>query len=146
MAAESSVAVVMVGGPSTSNFNALGSGHPAPLFPVAGRPLVDYPIRAAASVPGLTAVYVIGFYEERDFGQYLASVSAELGVPVRYLWEFRGHGSAGGLHQFRSVILADQPKAVFVLYCDVCCTWPLTGAGRVWGCPPPLAPHTPLLD
>lgn len=121
------VAVVMVGGASTSNFNALGSDRPAPLFPVAGRPLLDYPIRAAAAVPGLTAIYVIGFYEERAFEQYLTSMSAELGVPVRYLWEFRGHGSAGGLHQFRSVILADQPTSVFVLYSDVCCTWPLTG-------------------
>ncbi len=127
--ADRSVAVVMVGGPSTSNFRALGS-VPAPLFPIAGRPLLDHPIRAAAAVPGLTAVFVVGFYEERDFSQYLSSLSAEIGRPVRYMREARGHGSAGGLHQFRSVILEDNPASVFVLYCDVCCTWPLNGTAR----------------
>lgn len=136
-----SVAVVMVGGPSTSNFRALGS-VPAPLFPLAGRPLLDHPLRAAAAVPGLTCLFVVGFYDERDFSVYLSSLSVELGLPVRYLREARGHGSAGGLHQFQSVILEDKPQNVFVLYCDVCCTWPLAGALTARTQPSP-GPHAP---
>ena len=123
----SSIAVIMVGGPTTSNFRALGS-VPAPLFPIAGRALLHHPITAAAAVPGITAVYVLGFYEERDFAPYLATMSAEVGVPVRYLCESRGHGSAGGLHQFRDTLLQEDPGSMFLLNCDVCCAFPLVGA------------------
>jgi hypothetical protein len=122
----SSIAVVMVGGPSTSNFRALGS-VPAPLFPIAGRALLHHPITAAAAVPGITAVFVLGFYEEREFALYLSSMSAEIGVPVRYLCESRGHGSAGGLHQFRAALMEENPAAIFLLNCDVCCAFPLAG-------------------
>ena len=139
----SSIAVIMVGGPTTSNFRALGS-VPAPLFPIAGRALLHHPITAAAAVPGITAVYVLGFYEERDFAPYLATMSAEVGVPVRYLCESRGHGSAGGLHQFRDTLLQENPGSVFLLNCDVCCAFPLVGtclaARRARVC----AAHAPL--
>ena len=123
----SSIAVIMVGGPTTSNFRALGS-VPAPLFPIAGRALLHHPITAAAAVPGITAVFVLGFYEEREFAPYLATMSAEVGVPVRYLCESRGHGSAGGLHQFRDTLLQENPGNIFLLNCDVCCAFPLVGA------------------
>jgi mannose-1-phosphate guanylyltransferase len=139
-----SVAVVNVGGPSTSNFRALGH-IPSPLFQIGGRPLLDHPLRAAAGVPGLCAIYVVGFYDEREFGQYLSSLSAEFGLPVRYLAEVAGHGSAGGLHQFRSVILEEKPEHIFVLNCDVCCGWPLRGARRERAASPkcrPFLPHT----
>ena len=126
-AAMSSIAVVMVGGPSTSNFRALGS-VPAPLFPIAGRALLHHPITAAAAVPGITAVFVLGFYEEREFALYLSAMSTEVGVPVRYLCESRGHGSAGGLHQFRCELMEENPSAIFLLNCDVCSSFPLTGA------------------
>ena len=79
-------------------------------------------------MPGLCAIYVVGFYDQREFGSYLASLSTEFGLPVRYLHEMSGHGSAGGLHQFRSIILELKPVHIFVLNCDVCCTWPLRGA------------------
>ena len=141
----SSVAVIMVGGPTTSNFRALGS-VPAPLFPIAGRALLHHPISAAAAVPGITAVYVLGFYEERDFAPYLATMSAEVGIPVRYLCESRGHGSAGGLHQFRDTLLQENPGNIFLLNCDVCCAFPLVGtwrapqrASRVCGTHAPLS-------
>jgi mannose-1-phosphate guanylyltransferase len=129
----SSIAVVMVGGPSTSNFRALGS-VPAPLFPIAGRALLHHPIAAAAALPGITAVFVLGFYEEREFALYLSTKSSEVGVPVRYLCESRGHGSAGGLHQFRAALLEEKPQHIFILNCDVCCSFPLAGAccGGVW--------------
>jgi mannose-1-phosphate guanylyltransferase len=125
----SSIAVIMVGGPTTSNFRALGS-VPAPLFPIAGRALLHHPITAAAAVPGISAVYVLGFYEEREFAPYLATMSAEVGIPVRYLCESRGHGSAGGLHQFRDTLLQENPGSMFLVNCDVCCAFPLVGACR----------------
>jgi len=122
-----SVAVINVGGPSTSNFRALGV-LPSPLFLIGGRPIIDAPLRAAAQLPGLCAIYVVGFYDQREFATYLNGLASEFGIPVRYLHELSGHGSAGGLHQFRALILEKKPEHIFVLNCDVCCTWPLAGA------------------
>ncbi|XP_022767738.1 mannose-1-phosphate guanyltransferase alpha-like isoform X3 [Durio zibethinus] len=56
---------------------------------------------------------------------YVASVSNELRVPVRYLREDKPHGSAGGLYNFRDLIMEDNPSHIFLLNCDVCCSFPL---------------------
>ncbi|GFZ07790.1 ADP-glucose pyrophosphorylase family protein [Actinidia rufa] len=77
------------------------------------------------SIPNLTQIFLIGFYEEREFALYVSSISNELKVPVRYLKEDKPHGSAGGLYNFRDLIMEDSPSHVFLLNCDVCCSFPL---------------------
>ncbi|KAF8378337.1 hypothetical protein HHK36_029676 [Tetracentron sinense] len=137
------VAVIMVGGPTKgTRFRPLSFNIPKPLFPLAGQPMVHHPISACKRVdcsipiPNLAQVYLIGFYEEREFTLYVSSISSELKVPVRYLREDKPHGSAGGLYNFRDLIMEDDPVLIFyssfsilshivLLNCDVCCNFPL---------------------
>ncbi|PON47595.1 Nucleotidyl transferase domain containing protein [Parasponia andersonii] len=124
---EKVVAVIMVGGPTKgTRFRPLSLNVPKPLFPLAGQPMVHHPISACKRIPNLAHIYLIGFYEERDFALYVSAISNELKVPVRYLREDKPHGSAGGLYNFRDLIMEDSPSHIFLLNCDVCCSFPLT--------------------
>ena len=122
------IAVLTVGGPTKgTRFRPLSLDVPKPLIPIAGRPMVHHPIHACKSIPNLKAIFLLGFYEEKEFALYTSSMSTEIGVPVRYIKEARGLGSAGGLYAFKDLLLEDNPAFVFVLNCDVCCSFPLTG-------------------
>ncbi|KAK4603854.1 hypothetical protein RGQ29_012388 [Quercus rubra] len=123
---EKVVAVIMVGGPTKgTRFRPLSFNTPKPLFPLAGQPMVHHPISACKRIPNLAQIFLIGFYEEREFALYVSSISNELKVPVRYLKEDKPHGSAGGLYYFRDMIMEDSPSHIFLLNCDVCCNFPL---------------------
>ncbi|KAK6924900.1 Nucleotidyl transferase domain [Dillenia turbinata] len=123
---EKVVAVIMVGGPTKgTRFRPLSLNIPKPLFPLAGQPMVHHPISACKSIPNLAQIYLVGFYEEREFALYVSSISNELKVPVRYLREDKPHGSAGGLYNFQDLIMEDNPSHIFLLNCDVCCSFPL---------------------
>ncbi|XVF09214.1 hypothetical protein REPUB_Repub07fG0072800 [Reevesia pubescens] len=123
---EKVVAVIMVGGPTKgTRFRPLSLNIPKPLFPLAGQPMVHHPISACKRIPNLAQIYLVGFYEEREFALYVSSISNELRVPVRYLREDKPHGSAGGLYNFRDLIMEDNPSHIFLLNCDVCCSFPL---------------------
>ncbi|XVF58155.1 hypothetical protein PTKIN_Ptkin07bG0040500 [Pterospermum kingtungense] len=123
---EKVVAVIMVGGPTKgTRFRPLSFNTPKPLFPLAGQPMVHHPISACKRIPNLAQIFLVGFYEEREFALYVSSISSELKVPVRYLKEDKPHGSAGGLYYFRNVIMEDNPSHICLLNCDVCCSFPL---------------------
>ncbi|KAL2936086.1 Mannose-1-phosphate guanyltransferase alpha [Bienertia sinuspersici] len=123
---EKVVAVIMVGGPTKgTRFRPLSLNIPKPLFPLAGQPMVHHPISACKKIPNLAQIYLVGFYEEREFALYVSSISNELKVPVRYLREDKPHGSAGCLYNFRDIIMEDSPSQIFLLNCDVCCSFPL---------------------
>ncbi|CAI0549586.1 unnamed protein product [Linum tenue] len=87
--------------------------------------MVHHPISACKRIPNLAQIYLVGFYEEREFALYVSAISNELRVPVRYLREDKPHGSAGGLYNFRDLIMEDNPAHIFLLNCDVCCSFPL---------------------
>ncbi|KAK7266225.1 hypothetical protein RIF29_18867 [Crotalaria pallida] len=124
---EKVVAVIMVGGPTKgTRFRPLSFNTPKPLFPLAGQPMVHHPISACKRIPNLAQIYLVGFYEEREFALYVSSISNELKLPVRYLKEDKPHGSAGGLNYFRDIIMEDSPSQIFLLNCDVCCSFPLS--------------------
>lgn len=123
---EKVVAVIMVGGPTKgTRFRPLSLNIPKPLFPLAGLPMVHHPISACKKIPNLVQIYLVGFYEEREFAIYVSSISNELRIPVRYLKEDKPHGSAGGLYNFRDLLMEDSPSHIFLLNCDVCCSFPL---------------------
>ncbi|EFJ11836.1 hypothetical protein SELMODRAFT_182999 [Selaginella moellendorffii] len=124
---EKVVAVILVGGPTKgTRFRPLSLNVAKPLFPLAGQPMVQHPILACKKIENLAHIYLIGFYEDREFALYTSALSNELKVPVRYLKEDKPHGSAGGLYQFRDLILEEDPTDIIVLNCDVCCSFPLT--------------------
>ncbi|CAK7328995.1 unnamed protein product [Dovyalis caffra] len=115
------VAVIMVGGPTKgTRFRPLSLNIPKPLFPLAGQPMVHHPISACKRIPNLAQIYLVGFYEEREFALYVSSISNELKVPVRYLREDKPHGSAGGLYNFRDLIMEDSPVLAFFGDTDGC--------------------------
>ncbi|KAK9090506.1 hypothetical protein Sjap_023683 [Stephania japonica] len=123
---ERAVAVIMVGGPTKgTRFRPLSLNIPKPLISLAGHPMVHHPILACKRIPNLAQIYLIGFYEEREFALYVSSISNELKVPVKYLREDKPHGSAGGMFYFRDLIMEDNPSHIFLLNCDVCCSFPL---------------------
>ncbi|CAB4275120.1 unnamed protein product [Prunus armeniaca] len=123
---EKVVAVIMVGGPTKgTRFRPLSFNTPKPLFPLAGQAMVHHPISACKRIPNLAQIFLVGFYEEREFALYVSSISNELKVPVRYLREDKPHGSAGGLYYYRDIIMEDSPSYIFLLNCDVCCSFPL---------------------
>jgi mannose-1-phosphate guanylyltransferase len=123
---EKVVAVIMMGGPTKgTRFRPLSFNTPEPLFPLAGQPMIHHPISACKKIPNLAQIYLLGFYEEREFTLYVSSISNELKVPVRYVKEDKPHGSAGGLYHFRDLIMEDNPSHIFLLNFDVCCTFPL---------------------
>ncbi|XP_057806317.1 uncharacterized protein LOC131021226 [Salvia miltiorrhiza] len=120
------VAVIMVGGPTKgTRFRPLSLNISKPLFPLAGQAMVLHPITACKRIPNLVQIFLIGFYEEREFALFVSSISNELRVPVRYLKEDKPHGSAGGLYNFRDRIMEENPSHIFLLNCDVCCSFPL---------------------
>ncbi|KAI5072387.1 hypothetical protein GOP47_0012493 [Adiantum capillus-veneris] len=124
---EVNVAVIMVGGPTKgTRFRPLSLNLAKPLFPLAGHAMVHHPILACKKIPNLAHIYLVGFYEEREFTLYVSAVSNELKVPVRYLREDKPHGSAGGLYNFRDWLMEDDPTNIFVMNCDVCCSFPLS--------------------
>ncbi|KAG5527340.1 hypothetical protein RHGRI_028285 [Rhododendron griersonianum] len=123
---EKVVAVIMVGGPTKgTEFRPVSFNNPKPLFPLAGHPMIHHPISACKRIPNLAQVFLLGFYEEREFALYVSSISNELKVPVRYLREDKPHGSAGALYYFSDLIMEDSPSHIFLLNCDVCCSFPL---------------------
>ena len=84
------VAVVCVGGPTKgTRFRPLSMRIPKPLFPLAGRPMVQHAIHACARISDLRAIFLVGFYNEEEFAMYVAGLSGEINVPVRYLQEER---------------------------------------------------------
>uniref|UniRef100_A0A2P2KZG4 Nucleotidyl transferase domain-containing protein n=1 Tax=Rhizophora mucronata TaxID=61149 RepID=A0A2P2KZG4_RHIMU len=107
---EEVVAVIMVGGPTKgTRFRPLSFNTPKPLFPLAGQPMIYHHISACKKIPNLAGIFLIGFYEEREFTLFVSSISNELKVPVRYLKEDKPRGSAGGLSYFRDIIMEDNP-------------------------------------
>ncbi|THU53221.1 hypothetical protein C4D60_Mb10t12140 [Musa balbisiana] len=111
---------------SGTRFRPLSLNVPKPLVPLAGQPMVNHPISACKRIPNLARIYLIGFYEEREFALYVSSISNELRVPVRYLREDKPLGSAGGIYKFRDHIMEENPCHIFLLNCDVCCSFPLS--------------------
>lgn len=99
---------------------------PKPLFPVAGHPIIEHCFRALAKVPEIKEVFIVGYYDEAVFRDFIKDASnAFPHISVKYLREYEALGTAGGLYHFRDVILKGRPDRFFVLNADVCCSFPL---------------------
>lgn len=71
-------------------------------------------------------MYLIGYYEESIFAPYIREWAAEFPqFSIKYLREYTALGTAGGLYHFRDAIMKGNPKRLFVLNADVCCSFPL---------------------
>ncbi|KAK1246153.1 hypothetical protein MKX07_005222 [Trichoderma sp. CBMAI-0711] len=120
-------AVILVGGPSRgTRFRPLSLDLPKPLFEVAGHPIIWHCLAAVARVKQIQEVYIIGYYDESVFRDFIKDSAREFpGINLRYLREYEALGTAGGLYHFRDAILKGRPERLFVLNADVCCSFPL---------------------
>ncbi|KAL7785931.1 nucleotide-diphospho-sugar transferase [Trichoderma ceciliae] len=120
-------AVILVGGPSRgTRFRPLSLDLPKPLFEVAGHPIIWHCLSAVARVKQIQEVYIIGYYDESVFRDFIKDSAREFpGINLRYLREYEALGTAGGLYHFRDAILKGRPDRLFVLNADVCCSFPL---------------------
>ncbi|KAK0629324.1 nucleotide-diphospho-sugar transferase [Bombardia bombarda] len=120
-------AVILVGGESRgTRFRPLSLDLPKPLFDVAGHPILWHCLKAIEKVPSIHEVYLIGYYDESIFFQFLQEASKEFPhLSIKYLREYQALGTAGGLYHFRDNILNGRPERLFVLNSDVCCSFPL---------------------
>ncbi|KKA25765.1 Mannose-1-phosphate guanylyltransferase [Rasamsonia emersonii CBS 393.64] len=123
----STKAVILVGGPSRgTRFRPLSLDIPKPLFEVAGHPIIWHALKALAKVPGLREVYLVGYYDEIVFRDFIKDSHKEFPhLRIQYLREYQALGTAGGLYHFRDAILKGKPERFFVLNADVCCSFPL---------------------
>ncbi|KAF2396999.1 nucleotide-diphospho-sugar transferase [Trichodelitschia bisporula] len=123
----STKAIILVGGPSRgTRFRPLSLDVPKPLFEVAGHPIVEHCFRAIAKLPEIREVFIIGYYDESVFRDFIKDASHTFpGIAVKYLREYQALGTAGGLYHFRDAIMKGRPDRIFVLNADVCCSFPL---------------------
>ncbi|KAI9859175.1 MAG: Proteasome subunit alpha type-2 [Vezdaea acicularis] len=123
----SAKAVILVGGPSRgTRFRPLSLDVPKPLFDVAGHPIIWHCLTAIAKVPEIKEVFLIGYYEENVFRDFIKDSGKEYpNITIKYLREYQALGTAGGLYHFRDAILKGRPERFFVLNADVCCSFPL---------------------
>lgn len=97
-----------------------------PLFDVAGHPIIYHCLTAISKVPSVHEVYLIGYYDESVFRDFLKDASTAFPqLSIKYLREYQALGTAGGLYHFRDAILKGKPERLFVLNSDVCCSFPL---------------------
>lgn len=100
--------------------------NPQPLFDVAGHPIIWHCLTAIDKVPSINEVYLIGYYEESVFRDFIKDAATEFpNLSIKYLREYQALGTAGGLYHFRDAILKGRPEHIFVLNSDVCCSFPL---------------------
>ena len=100
---------------------------PKPLFEVAGHPIIWHCVSAIAAVGSIHDVYIIGYYDETVFRDFIKDAAKEFPIltSIKYLREYQALGTAGGLYHFRDAILKGRPERLFVLNADVCCSFPL---------------------
>lgn len=121
-------AVILIGGPQKgTRFRPLSFDIPKPLFPVAGRPMMQHLVEACCGLPCVREILLIGFYpaDDADLAGFVKSASREYGLPVRYLQEYAALGTAGGIHHFRDQIRRGDPEAFLLIHGDVCGHFPL---------------------
>ena len=69
---------------------------------------------------------MIGYYDESVFRDFIKDSFTQFpNLSIKYLREYEALGTAGGLYHFRDAILKGRPERIFVLNCDVCCSFPL---------------------
>ncbi|TDH65638.1 hypothetical protein CCR75_004047 [Bremia lactucae] len=120
-------AVILIGGPNQqgNHFRPLSLDLPKPLFQLAGQEMIYFHVEACARVPNLQEILMIGSYDEGLFSRFFDSVWRRFNVQIRYLRETKALGTAGGIRFFRNEIMKGDPASLFVLHCDICCSFPL---------------------
>ncbi|KAL3084975.1 hypothetical protein niasHS_010044 [Heterodera schachtii] len=121
-------AVILVGGAQKgTRFRPLSLQLPKPLFPVAGVPLIEHHIsQLCEQLENLHEIFIVGFYPAEQFANFISDCEKKYRrVPIRYIQENCPLGTAGGLLQYKNVLIDKKPPdAFFVLNADACGEFP----------------------
>lgn len=118
-------AVILIGGNQKgTRFRPLSLDVPKPLFPIAGRPMIQHHIEACVQMKEVKEILIIGFYNASQMEIFVAEMQELYEINIRYLQEFTALGTAGGMYHFRDLIRLGA-SAFFVLNGDVCADFPL---------------------
>lgn len=108
-----------------TRFRPLSLDTPKPLFPVAGKPIIQHHVESCVRIKELKEILILGFYPATQMQQFVSNMQNLYDVNIRYLQEFTALGTAGGMYHFRDQIRSGNPGAFFVLNGDVCADFPL---------------------
>jgi len=113
-------AVILLGGPNKgTRFRPLSLDMPKPLFPVAGRPIIQHQIEQCISA-GITEIFLLGSYPPASFEQLIREMKADQ-VQIKYLFEYEPMSTAGGIFHYRDTLQKGlNDDRLLVLNADVC--------------------------
>lgn len=66
-----------------TRFRPLSLDIPKPLFPVAGRPVIQHHIEACAAVEGLKEILLIGFYSVTQIQPFVNEIQHQYNVNIK---------------------------------------------------------------
>eukprot|EP01134_Creolimax_fragrantissima_P004809 CFRG4809T1 len=119
-------AVILVGGPSQGmRYKSLSMHAAKPLFPIAGKPMIQHHMEALSQIKNLEEVLMIGYYDDQTIGTSLSFLQEHASFKIRYLPESKGLGTAGGMYFYRDEILRGDPDMILVMHIDVTANFPL---------------------
>ena len=115
-------AVILLGGPNKgTRFRPLSLDLPKPLFPVAGRPIIQHQIEQCIGA-GIKDVFLLGSYPPGEFNALIEELNANNNdVQIKYLFEYEPMSTAGGIFHYRDTLQKGiDDDALLVLNADVC--------------------------
>jgi len=107
-----SSAYILCGGKGT-RLASLNSEIPKPMFPVAGKPVLEY-ILLQCKENGIDAITLITGYLHESIESYFGD-GASLGLQIKYYQETSALGTSGALKELESTL----PEHFFIFYGDV---------------------------
>lgn len=73
----------------------------------------------------LSEIIIMGYYDSVIFTNLLTEYQRVYQIPICYLQETRGCGTAGGLRIFKNRILHNNPDLIVLLHGDISSDYPL---------------------
>lgn len=67
----------------------------------------------------------MGFYKSKEFIEFIEKYKNIYNIPMIYLEEKKGIGTAGGLRLYYDTIIEGNPDEFIIINGDICCNHPL---------------------
>lgn len=68
----------------------------------------------------------MGFFRSEIFDPFIKNYKEVYNIPLTYIQEKRGIGTAGGLRLYNDRILEGNPDVIIIINGDICCKHPIT--------------------
>ncbi|CDW89701.1 mannose-1-phosphate guanylyltransferase [Stylonychia lemnae] len=95
------------------------------IIKVGGYPLIFHHIKALSNLAEIHHVFLMGSYDDKKFVPFMDYVKTQFNFDIHYIQEHIEFNTPGGLFLYKDIIMKDNPKNIFVMHCDICCSFPL---------------------